>query len=395
MKFKLTATMIGLLSCMYSTTSFASFFDEEDDKFDLGHHIAENATGFLPIPIIITEPAVGYGGGVAGLFLHETDAEKKARKEAALNARDGGARLMPSAITLVGAGGTENGTWFAFAGHQHSWFKDRIRYSGGIGGGVANLDIYKDISFPGFGPIAPIDKTVSFGTKTAGIVMMQKLQFRITDTPLMLGVKQVAAKSSIETDSDGINDLLDLTIGSETVTSGLGLLLDYDTRNNFFYPTEGYQINAEYMAYNDAIGSDHNYNKLNINGEVYIPVAEDWTVAFAGNYQKFDSDETILTPTVKPYVELRGISAYRFQGDEIQTIQSQITYDITPRWNVSAFYGLGRALDEGEQNHEDLAAGYGTGFRYKIARRYGLSLGADIAFSEEESAFYISIGSGF
>ncbi|PKF61845.1 glyceraldehyde-3-phosphate dehydrogenase [Psychromonas sp. psych-6C06] len=387
--------MIGLLSCLYSTTPFASFFDEEDNQLDLGHHIAENATGFLPIPIIITEPAVGYGGGIAGLFLHETEEEKKVRKEAALNARDGGARLMPSAITLVGAGGTENGTWFAFAGHQHSWLKDRIRYLGGAGVGVANLNIYKDLSFPGFGPIAPIDKTLSFGTKTSGIVMMQKLQVRIADTPLMLGIKQVASKSKVETDSKVLNDLLDYTIGTETVSSGLGLLADYDTRNNFFYPSEGYQVSAEYMVYNEAIGSDHNYNNLNINAEVYIPVAQNWTVAFAGNYQNFDSNDIILPPTVKPYVDLRGISAYRFQGDEIQTVQGQVTYDITPRWNISAFYGVGRALDKGEQNHEDLAAGYGTGFRYKIARRYGLSIGADIAFSEEESAFYISLGSGF
>lgn len=27
----------------------------------MGEHLAENAYGFLPIPIIITEPAVGYG----------------------------------------------------------------------------------------------------------------------------------------------------------------------------------------------------------------------------------------------------------------------------------------------------------------------------------------------
>ena len=56
--------------------SMASFYDPVDGQFDMGHHIAENATGFLPIPILITEPAVGYGGGVAGLFLHESDEEK-------------------------------------------------------------------------------------------------------------------------------------------------------------------------------------------------------------------------------------------------------------------------------------------------------------------------------
>ena len=93
----------ALFSCslLTITPSFASFYDPVDSQFDMGHHIAENATGFLPIPILITEPAVGYGGGVAGLFLHEGEEEKRIRKEAALKAIDGGAQLVPSAMSVV------------------------------------------------------------------------------------------------------------------------------------------------------------------------------------------------------------------------------------------------------------------------------------------------------
>ena len=46
----------------------ARFFDPEDGQLDLSYFL-ENPRGFLPIPIIVTEPAVGYGGGVAGMFL--------------------------------------------------------------------------------------------------------------------------------------------------------------------------------------------------------------------------------------------------------------------------------------------------------------------------------------
>lgn len=380
---------------MMAVSSTASLFDEEDGQLDLGHHIAENATGFLPIPILITEPAVGYGGGLVGLFLHESEAEKRKRKAAALQARDGGARLMPSSITIAGAAGTENGSWFAVAGHQHSWWDDRIRYQGGVGVGKANLNIYQNFSFPGIGPIEPIDKTMALSTETSGALLLQKLQVRVADTPLMIGVKQFAAQSTVETESELLNNLIDRLLGKDVVTSGAGLYLEYDTRDNFFYPNQGYKVNAEYMVYDEKIGSDINYSNFNLDAEAYVPVAEDWTVAFAGNYQKFESEELLLPPTVKPYVALRGISAYRFQGDEIQTVQSQLTYDINYRWKASVFYGVGRALDNGEQNHDDLAIGYGTGFRYKIARRYGLSIGADVAFSDEERTFYISIGSGF
>lgn len=38
---------------------------------------------------------------------------------------------------------------------------------------------------------------------------------------------------------------------------------------------------------------------------------------------------------------------------------------------------------------------YGLGFRYFIARRYGLRTGIDMALSEEGSAVYFKVGTGF
>lgn len=38
--------------------------------------------------------------------------------------------------------------------------------------------------------------------------------------------------------------------------------------------------------------------------------------------------------------------------------------------------------------------GLGAGFRYLIARQYGLRTGIDVAFSEHEQAVYCNVGSG-
>lgn len=372
----------------------ASFYDSQDGKFDMGHHIAENAYGFLPIPILITEPAVGYGGGIAGLFLHEDDEAKEKRKQAALAAVDGGAQIMPAAITVVGAAGTENGTWFAFAGHRHSWLRDNIRYTGGIGVGKANLDIYKPINFEGNEFLPAVD-TIKFGTQTRAAGLMQTLQFRVADTRLMLGVKQVLAISSVDFEFYGkLGQYLNFDMDNQSITSGLGIVADYDTRDNLFYPKSGYQLTAEYMVYDETLASDYNYQNLSVNGEVYIPLSSSWNLAIAGNYQNFSSDDLLLTPTAKPYVAMRGVSSYRYQGDQIMVAQSQVRYDIDNRWNISAFYGYGTAQTTGHENSQSDVSAYGIGFRYQIARRYGLHLGVDIAFSDDESALYFNIGSG-
>lgn len=63
----------------------------------------EDPRGFLPVPIVVAEPAVGYGGGAVGMFL-------RPRREAG---EEGWAR--PD-ISALGGFGTENGTWGAFGG---------------------------------------------------------------------------------------------------------------------------------------------------------------------------------------------------------------------------------------------------------------------------------------
>ncbi|WP_299688173.1 BamA/TamA family outer membrane protein [uncultured Vibrio sp.] len=379
--------LLVLLSSSLLTTfgAKASFHDPVDGRFDMGHHLAENAHGFLPIPILITEPAIGYGGGVAGLFLHETEQEKEQRKQAALAAIDGGAQLMPSAMSVVGAAGTENDTWLVFGGHRRSWFNDSIRYTGGAGFGVVNLDLYTSIN------IGPIDQDFKVSSSTSVALISQKVQFRIGHTPWMLGLKQLLAKSEIEFD----NTLLDLIFGNESVSSGLGLEAEYDTRDNIFYPTKGYKLTADYMVYDEAIGSDHNYRNLNIDGQAFIPISKKWTLGLAANYQNFDQQDLVVPPTAKPYVSLRGVSSYRYQGDEIETIQGQLTYSIDHRWKVSGFYGAGIAKHDDSFSDDSTVNAGGVGFRYQIARRYGLHLGVDYAMSSEENAVYINMGSGF
>lgn len=102
-KITTTAAFLSAAITAIPAANAISFTDPVDGKFDMGDYLAENAYGFLPVPIIITEPAVGYGGGAMGIFLHESDSEKQQRKQLAQQSLDGGAQLIPPAVTVVGA----------------------------------------------------------------------------------------------------------------------------------------------------------------------------------------------------------------------------------------------------------------------------------------------------
>ncbi|MGB2078921.1 MAG: glyceraldehyde-3-phosphate dehydrogenase, partial [Vibrio sp.] len=51
--------------------------------------------------------------------------------------------------------------------------------------------------------------------------------------------------------------------------------------------------------------------------------------------------------------------------------------------------------DEFSDLYHQNEVAYGAGFRYKVARRYGMRLGMDFAFSDDDNAFYFNLGSGF
>lgn len=379
--FLLSLTLIG------TSAQATSFTDPIDGQLDMGDYLAENAYGFLPVPILITEPAVGYGGGMMGVFLHESDAQKKKRKELALKSLDGGAKLLTPAITVAGAFGTQNGTWAGFIGHRHTWNKDSIRYLGGA--------FYGDIHMNFYAPFAKDDAS-GFEMGMNGYGVIQKLQFRVSKSPVLLGVSQkfVSPELSIVEPSKA-NQVANRWLNMTPTVSGLGAIAEYDTKNNFLYPTAGGDYKAEYMVFSEHLGSDYDFQTFAAEGTQYIPVSQKWNVALKGKYNTLSTDERLLPPPAYPDIELRGIARNRYQGTSTASIESQVTYSFTNRWSSSVFAGVGSATDATNELFSDgNHYAYGVGFRYLIARRYGLKVGIDVAKSEEDNALYFQVGTG-
>src|SRR5688572_29224568 len=86
-----------------------SFRDAKDGQFDVSKFLASRS-GFLPLPILITEPAVGYGAGLGVMFLHDK-----------LGREPGEERKGPPSITAVAGAYTESDSWGGGIGHFGSW----------------------------------------------------------------------------------------------------------------------------------------------------------------------------------------------------------------------------------------------------------------------------------
>ena len=84
------------------------FIDKKDGMFDASTFVLDNATGFMPLPIIITEPALGgFGAGAALAFFHESEEEKARRLSGEIEELD-----LPPSVSGAVAAYTVNDSWF-------------------------------------------------------------------------------------------------------------------------------------------------------------------------------------------------------------------------------------------------------------------------------------------
>jgi hypothetical protein len=400
---RLPVLLLTLLiaSVPVSAESLSSLFrDEEDGKFDASRYLAENAFGFLPVPIIITDPAVDGGLGVTGLFFHESEEQAELRREALKDPSSGSASLLTPSLSAVAAGYTGNDSWFV-GGRHIGFFRDgSIRYIGGGGYGDVNLDFF------GFGEI-DFEKPVELNTEALTII--QTIKFKLGQLPLFAGFSQRYIDAAIRPGNLGDlsgellppeyqeewDALVRQQLTQDVSTSALGVIFEFDSRDNFFSPHAGYRYELEHLWYRDAFGSDIEYELLRFKALNYWKPAERWRMALRVDYQSASTD-ALLPPFATPAIELRGIQAQRYQGNSVAVAEGEVTLQVNPRWSFNAFVGGGRAANEsGELSDSSTRVTKGGGFRYLIARRYGFEMGIDIAQGPNQTIFYIQAGTAW
>ena len=352
--------------------------DSKDGNIDFSKYIG-SAHGFLPVPIIVTEPAVGFGGGVAFLFLHDSIKNRIEREKE--KSSDGKLRhIPPPSVSGVAGFGTENESWGAGAFHLGIWREDTIRYLGAAGYASINYDFY------GLGERVPVN--------VSGIFLLQQITSRLGKSNFFLGANysliQAKAKRS---HSFGLLPP-PAEEGREVTSGGLSPILEYDSRDNIFTPNKGYNAKLEWSYYDNWLGSDNQFSLLTVNNRVWFPIAETLVlgVRLDGNFSGGDVPFYML-----PFIHLRGIPAMRYQGRHLLTSELELRWDVTPRWSLVGFAGAGWTSrdDISDLTESDTHPAGGFGFRYLIARIFNLRTGIDFGFSEEEQSIYFITGSAW
>ena len=390
----------SLLLSLMPTVNAASFidkymFDPDDGMLDASRYLSEVPLGFLPVPTIITEPATGNGLALLGVFFHESDEQKKQRITHSDNSKH---FVLPSNISLVGAGATANGSKGFGFGHMGFWLKDTVRYKGYMLYSDFNLDFY---SLGGTDLKRPIELNIN------GPIVLQELKMRLGESKWFLGGRQVyrSVETSLanvkdvsffptDTLNDTVNTFFDHHLSQSVTTSGFGLLAEFDSRNNPMNPEHGYDYQMHITRFDDAIGSDVDYMSYHFSGLNYWQFSEKYLFALRLQYDGVNANDEVKLPSyVPPSVDLRGVPAIRYQGNKAAVSEIEFTYKYNYRWKFNAFTGIGRAAQSfSELSSAESVHNYGVGFRYLIAKRYGFTMGTDLAKGPEDTVVYIQAG---
>ena len=351
---------------------FAKYRDSEDSYLDLSDSMLSGG-GFVPVPIIISEPAVGVGLGLAPVFIHGKN--KVVDEDGNLLPPE--ERLPPSA-TAGFALLTSNDSWAVGVGHFGSWRKDRIRYLGALAIVDLNLDFYA--------------RDESFDFNMDGGVLYQDIRFRLGSSNWFLGGSFVYldANAVFGADSDvpGVDpESLD------SFNAGLAGLVYFDSRDNLYTPLKGVEMLLKGTAHRESLGGDFDYDQLDLDLKLYHPLRPEKFFLGTRFFAQTTSDGAPFYGL--PFIRLRGVPALRYQGEKAGSVEVEGRWVVHPRWSLVGFAGAGMAEGTDAQGDaSDIYAG-GGGFRYLLARKVGMWAGIDAARGPEDWAFYIQLGSAW
>lgn len=356
------------------------FTDPEDGMFDVSHWLAEKR-GAFPIPIIITEPAIGYGAGASLVFLHDPLAGRVPEGETYdPQSKDAEGKLIPPSISALFGFYTENDTWMAGGVHFGVWNNDNIRYTGALATGSINMKFY------GLGVTG--DRGIDFNIEPN--ILYQGIKLRLNRSRFFAGINYLL----IDTKSqfDGSQLLPGLVIDSGSRDAAVILTLDYDSRDTIFTPASGFIAAIEGSFFRKTVGSDTDFEKYKAKVFHFSTLSDQFVLGLRGELETVNGGALDIPYYHYPFVDLRGIPVMRYQGESVAVGEAELRWNFTPRWSVVGFGGVGRTTDTNISDTSDTVYSKGAGLRYFIARRFGAHVGFDIAKGPEDTAFYLQFG---
>ncbi|MBK9733724.1 MAG: BamA/TamA family outer membrane protein [Saprospiraceae bacterium] len=180
--------------------------------------------------------------------------------------------------------------------------------------------------------------------------------------------------------------------------SGLGLVIQLDTRDFIYNPTKGHYIDSELFVNDSWTASDYNYLRLSIDAAKYVRLANEHTLAFhmysaniTGNPLFYDLPFFGSPKLVRGYIDRR------FIDKNILVLQTEYRYPIYKRFQGVAFFASGNVASTfSHLIKTGFKSSFGLGFRFTLNKTDRVRLRVDYGRTlHEGGSFYVTINDAF
>lgn len=326
---------------------------------------------YIVVPVPIVDPTIGNGLALAGLMTFSSDEEGEA------------ASKQRRSTIAVAAGYTNTDSWMVGGGL--SLYLDDDRYRAKLNGGFGNLNLkwYGTSSDSIF-----FDNPADF--RTRGWLLDGNVEKRLAES-FYLGVSgrylrpEATAKIPIDV-------LPALRLEFDLVA--IGLIGEYDTRDNTWYPESGSNGVINFLSYLEALGSDREFASLDATFAHYVKLADSLVLAGQARVATVgDNTPFFMLSTVN----LRGFPTGQYMNETVTQLQAELRWEAWRRIGAVFFAGTGVAAESLDKwGDADRAYGYGAGLRYRVSEVDRMNVGLDVATgSTNDLTVYFRIGEAF
>jgi outer membrane protein assembly factor BamA len=330
---------------------------------------------FFVMPIPISNPTIGTGLGASATYLF-----------------DAGENAPTSSLNLMGLY-TDTDTWAVGLGTEIYFKDDKYRLSGAVGYFDANLEFY------GIGSGAG-DRGESIGINQKGPFLVPRFLIQVSEN-FYLGpqFRYLAIDTSLQVPilpPDFPPGIVPTSI--ENVTSGLGVVLERDTRDNKYFPYQGSQLIATTNFAREWVGSDNNYEQFELGYNLYRKLGKHGVLAWraTGCFREGNVPFYDLCNFGGEEDAIRGYVGGQYRDKVSITTQVEFRWQLYKKWGMVAFGGVGQVAPQIDDiKLDDLLPSVGVGIRWMASEKERVNLSIDYAKGKDSSAWYFRIGEAF
>ncbi len=371
----ITMRLLTALVCLIMLTSSLALADETstDTRPGIAPDIREDDTDlklqhgdFVIVPIPISNPTLDSGLVVGAAYFYPQTEEQKKRQ--------------PASVTATAGMYTSNDSRAFAVVQQNYWNDNKWRFTGAAG----RADLRLSLLAPGSVGGLKIDWRINGDFLFAKIG--RKLQGKWYGG---IFSRIIDARQSLVFNGDPSG----FDIGSDVRSAGLGVNLEYDSRDMPLNSYSGRHFEVDALFNDEAIGSNSTYQSYTAAYRSYHALTDSLVLAWelqgcrrGGTAPLWD------TCTIK----LRGFSATDYLGEVTASGQAEARWKLGKRWGLVGFAGAGVIGNSFSniRDHESIPS-YGVGVRFTVLKAKRINLRLDFARSTDSDAIYFSVGEAF